>query len=74
MSQRLTAATAPMATLEIGDRRLPATMVAGRLRADLPRIGPRPVMPRRLRARLVMTALLALIVPAVNVTRRRTAA
>jgi hypothetical protein len=64
----------PLATLEIGDHRLPARMVVGRLRADLPRIGSKPALSRRLRARLVMTTLVALLVPLASATRHRQAA
>ena len=63
----------PLATLEIGDRRLPARMVAGRLRADLTRQVPLPTMPPRRRVRLAML-LLMLVVPVVSATRRNQAA
>ena len=70
---QMTPLAEPLATLEIGDRRLPARMVAGRLRADLTRRVPLPAMPPRRRLRLAML-LLVLAVPVVGATRRSQAA
>jgi hypothetical protein len=64
----------PGATLEIGGRHLPMRMVAGRMRADLPRSLARPdVLPHR-RARLVAMTLLVLVAPIASITRHRRAA
>ena len=62
--------TTPIATLEISDHRLPARMVAGRLRADLPRQTPLAALPPRRRIRLAMV-LLMLAVPLASATRHR---
>jgi hypothetical protein len=74
MTEPMATETQPYVTLEIGRQRLPATMVASHLRADLARTMPRPALSRRFRARLVMVALLAVVVPLVGVTRNRNAA
>lgn len=70
MSRMMTVCPEPIATLEIGDRRLPPSMVASRLRAGLSR----PVaLPPRRRLRLAML-LLMMAVPLVSATRHRQAA
>jgi hypothetical protein len=69
---RMTIAPETMATLEISDRRLPARMVAGRLRADLPRQAPLPAMAARRVTRLAML-LARLGVPVASATRHRPA-
>lgn len=73
MMQTTNPLAAPLATLEISDRRLPARMVARRLRADLPRHVPLTTMPPRRRVRLAML-LLMLVVPVVRATQRSQAA
>ena len=65
MTQSTTPPARSIATLEINDGRLPARMVAGRLRADLPR----PAALPRHRSRLAMLLML-LAVPLVGATRR----
>lgn len=73
MSRMMTVCPEPIATLEIGDRRLPPSMVASRLRAGLSRPVALAVMPPRRRLRLAML-LLMMAVPLVSATRHRQAA
>ena len=59
MVQTTPSLAGPLATLEISDRRLPARMVMGRVRADLPRQPRLAGLPPMLAA------------PLLNVTRHR---
>jgi hypothetical protein len=71
MIETNTSGTESWVTLEISDRRLPARMVAGRIRADLRRAAPVPRTTRYRRASLVTLTLMALLAPLLGASRIR---